>query len=34
VWGGANDINKDNTNAPIKHIGNFVEERRKANTAL
>jgi hypothetical protein len=31
AWGGANNINKDNTKGAIKYIRNFSEERRKAN---
>jgi hypothetical protein len=34
VWGGANDVNKDNTKDAIKHFGNFVEETRNANIVI
>jgi hypothetical protein len=29
VWGGADDISKNSTKVAIKHVCNFVEEKRK-----
>jgi len=29
VWGGPNGISKNNTNVAIKHVCNFVEERKR-----
>jgi hypothetical protein len=34
VWGGSNDINRDNAKEALKYIGNFVEDRRKVNIVI
>jgi hypothetical protein len=34
VWGGANDINRDNAKEALKYIGNFFEDRRKVNIVI
>jgi hypothetical protein len=32
--GGANDINKNETNIGLKHLGKFVENRRNTNIVV
>jgi hypothetical protein len=34
IWGGANDINKNETNIGLKHIRNFALDRKHSNVIV
>jgi hypothetical protein len=34
VWGGSNDISKNNSNMALRHLCKFVETRRKVNIVV
>jgi len=34
IWGGSNDIGKDNSRVALKHLGNFVTNNQMVNTVV